>query len=57
LEVAERDRRDRERAVAPLSVAEDAVVIDTSTLDVEQSLAALEAAYATRVGSSASRTT
>jgi cytidylate kinase len=56
LEVAERDRRDRERAVAPLSVAEDAVVIDTSTLDVEQSHAALEAAYAARIGSSANRT-
>ncbi len=50
LEVAERDRRDRERAVAPLSVADDAVVIDTSTLDVEASLAAVEAAFTARIG-------
>lgn len=57
LEVAERDRRDRERAVAPLSVAPDAVVIDTSALDVEQSFAAVEAAYRTRIRPSANRTT
>ena len=34
-EMTERDRRDRERAVAPLKLAEDAVVVDTSGLDVD----------------------
>ena len=34
-ELAERDRRDRERAVAPLKPAEDAVVVDTTGLDVD----------------------
>lgn len=32
-EISERDRRDSERAWAPLRQAEDAVVIDTTTLD------------------------
>lgn len=35
----ERDRRDRERAVAPLRPAADAVLIDSSTLSVEAVLA------------------
>ena len=35
-EVAERDDRDRNRAVAPLRAAEDALVIDTSLLSVQQ---------------------
>jgi CMP/dCMP kinase len=35
-EVAERDRIDSERAVAPLKPATDAIVIDTDRLDVEQ---------------------
>lgn len=35
-EVAERDRVDTQRAVAPLRPAPDAVVIDTDHLDVEQ---------------------
>ena len=35
-EVAERDRVDMQRAVAPLRPATDAVVIDTDHLDVEQ---------------------
>jgi cytidylate kinase len=33
--MSERDRRDRERAVAPLRPAGDAVVIDTTGLDIE----------------------
>jgi cytidylate kinase len=44
-DVRERDRRDWERAVAPLSVAPDAVCIDTSTLDLDASLAALQQAF------------
>jgi len=35
-EVEERDRVDTERAVAPLRPAQDAVVIDTDSLDVDQ---------------------
>jgi len=34
-EIAERDKRDSTRNVSPLKPAEDAIVIDTSTLDVE----------------------
>ena len=34
-EMAERDQRDRERKVAPLKPADDAVVVDTTGLDVE----------------------
>ena len=34
-EMAERDLRDRERAIAPLKPAEDAVVVDTTGLDVD----------------------
>jgi len=33
-EIAERDARDRNRAVAPLRPADDAVVIDTSSMDI-----------------------
>ncbi|GAB5470445.1 MAG: (d)CMP kinase [Rhodospirillales bacterium] len=46
-EVQERDRRDRERAVAPLKPAPDAVELDTSDLDREevfqQAMAVVEA--------------
>lgn len=38
LEVAERDTRDRNRLVAPLKPATDAIVIDTSTLSIEEVL-------------------
>jgi len=34
-EMAERDRRDRERAVAPLKPTGDAVVVDTTGLDID----------------------
>ena len=35
-DLRDRDRRDSERAAAPLKPAEDAVVLDTTDLDVEQ---------------------
>ena len=38
-EVIERDRRDTERAAAPLRAAADAVVIDTSALTADQAVA------------------
>ena len=34
-EMTERDKRDRERSVAPLKLAEDAVVVDTTGLDAD----------------------
>ena len=39
-EMEERDRRDSERAAAPLRSAEDAVVLDTSEMDPEAVLRA-----------------
>ena len=35
-ELEERDRRDSERAVAPLKPAEDALLLDSSDLSIEQ---------------------
>ncbi len=40
-EVMERDERDSSRAAAPLRQAEDAVLVDTSGLDLEESFALL----------------
>lgn len=51
-DVISRDQRDQERATAPLKPAEDAVVIDTSTLSIDDAvaaaIAAIEAAWAKR---------
>lgn len=41
-DIAERDRRDRDRAHAPLKPAEDAVVIDTTRLTPDQVMAEVE---------------
>lgn len=40
-EIVERDDADRNRPVAPLRQAEDAVLLDTSTMNLEESLKAL----------------
>ena len=40
-DIQQRDEQDRNRAVAPLRQAEDAVLLDTSELDLEQSLLAM----------------
>lgn len=40
-EMQDRDYRDSHRAVAPLKPAEDAVMLDTSALDLEQSIEAV----------------
>jgi cytidylate kinase len=45
-EMRERDRRDSERAVAPLTPASDAVVLDTSAMDAEQAFRAAMAIVA-----------
>ena len=38
-EIAERDARDQNRTVAPLRPAEDAIVIDTSEMDIPMAVA------------------
>lgn len=45
-----RDRRDMERPVAPLKPAEDAVVLDTSGLDIEGSIEAALEIVTSRLG-------
>jgi cytidylate kinase len=40
-DVMERDARDMSRAVSPLKRAEDAVVVDTTGLDLEESFRAM----------------
>ena len=48
-DICRRDRQDTERAVAPLRQAPDAVLVDTSELDFEQSFQALKAIILARV--------
>jgi cytidylate kinase len=38
-DLRERDRRDATRAVAPLVPAEDALVVDSTALDIDQTIA------------------
>ena len=42
-DMAQRDKNDMERAEAPLRQAEDAVLVDSTELDIEQTAAAIEA--------------
>ena len=46
-DIVRRDERDKNRATAPLMAAKDAIVLDTTTLDVE---AAFRAALAIVMG-------
>ena len=48
--VKQRDYQDTHRAAAPLKQAEDAVLLDTSELDFEQSLAAMKKIIAEKAG-------
>lgn len=48
-DVVERDRRDMEREIAPLRQAEDAVVVDTTGLDLEESFQLLLEQIKTRL--------
>ncbi|MCI8422304.1 MAG: (d)CMP kinase [Lawsonibacter sp.] len=48
-DIQERDRQDETRAVAPLKRAEDAVLLDTTRLNLEESLAALLAIVKERI--------
>ena len=49
-DVKQRDYQDTHRAAAPLKQAEDAVLLDTSELNFEQSLAAMKEIIAQKVG-------
>ena len=49
-DVKQRDEQDAGRAAAPLRQAEDAVLLDTSDLDLAQSLAAMKQIIQERVG-------
>src|SRR4029450_265750 len=54
-EMAERDRRDRERAAAPLKAAPDAYLLDTSDMDADAAFAAALAFIASKGFRSAGR--
>ena len=47
-DVRQRDARDSDRSTAPLKPAEDAVLIDTSALDIDAAVAAAIAAIDAR---------
>lgn len=49
-DVRQRDYQDTHRAAAPLKQAEDAVLLDTSELDFEQSLDAMKQIIAQKIG-------
>jgi cytidylate kinase len=49
-DIEERDRRDRERNIAPLVPAADAIVVDTSGMTVDAQIQAVLAAVESRVG-------
>ena len=49
-DVKQRDYQDTHRAAAPLKQAEDAVLLDTSELDFEQSLDAMKQIIAQKIG-------
>lgn len=49
-DVRQRDYQDTHRAAAPLKQAEDAVLLDTSALDFEQSLDAMKQIIAQKIG-------
>ena len=54
-EVLARDTRDRERATAPMEIAPDAVVIDTSGMDIDQAVAAAAAHVQNRLNAARQR--
>jgi len=51
-EIEQRDRRDRERELAPLVPASDAIVVDTSGMSVEAQVDAVLKAVEEKVGPS-----
>lgn len=49
-DLRERDARDAARATAPMTAAEDAVILDTSALDIEAAIASAAAIVTQRTG-------
>ncbi len=49
-EIKQRDHQDSTRAIAPLKQAKDAILVDTSALDIEGVVAAIRAIVAEKVG-------
>lgn len=49
-DIEQRDYQDTHRAIAPLKQADDAVLVDTSDLDFEESFAALKAVITEKTG-------
>ena len=49
-EIKQRDHQDSTREIAPLKQAKDAVLVDTSELDIEGAVAAIRAIVAKKVG-------
>lgn len=54
-EISQRDARDQSRAIAPLEAAADAIVLDTTTLDIEAAFEAALAIVADRTSGSSGR--
>ncbi|MBL1142836.1 MAG: (d)CMP kinase [Proteobacteria bacterium] len=54
-DIAERDERDSTRAASPLKPAEDAVIIDTSTLDINEVVAKISELVKERIPNLATR--
>ena len=50
LEIKERDERDRNRPVAPLRPAEDALVVDSTTMDIQAVMQAILAQVEKKIG-------
>ena len=48
-EIVQRDKQDSERATAPLKAAEDAVIIDTSTLSIDEVVAKIKSAIQSKI--------
>ncbi len=50
LEIKERDERDRNRPVAPLRPAEDALVVDSTTMDIQAVMQSILAQVEKKIG-------
>lgn len=48
-EIVQRDKQDSERVTAPLKAAEDAVIVDTSTLSIEEVVAKIKSVIQSKV--------
>lgn len=48
-EIVRRDKQDSEREFSPLKRAADAVVVDTSEMDIEQAVAAIKSIIQSKI--------